>query len=367
MPSIALHVNGRIYSGWKEAAVTRSVDAVAGRFDLSTMDRWEASAQPWTIYPGDECKLMIDGQAIITGYVDRASPMYDHGSHGIRISGRDKTADLVDCSAIVKSSEIRGLKLEGIAEALAKPFGLKVKTQVNTGPAFPVFAIQPGESAWEAIERAARQRFMVVTTNGEGDLVIADIGTTKAADKLVEGMNIKAARADYDYSHRFSEYIVKGQAAATADGNQAAKNSVQSKATDPAIKRYRPKIITAEMQSSEGSAKDRARLEAAARAGKSTKISVTVQGWTMSSGELWPLNGLVTIDSPMLSADDVELLISEVTFNVSDDSGITTELGLTKPEAYLLGQEKAKKGKKPKKKKKKSEGDSPIDWELPGY
>lgn len=362
MPDITLHVNGLVYGGWKEASVTRALDAIAGSFSLDVMDRWDANAQPWQIMPGDECVLKIGGQPLITGYVDAASPSYSAGSHAIHIAGRDKTCDLVDCSAVVKSYELRGVRLEDIAAQLAAPFGLRVVTQASTGEKFPSFAIQPGETCFEAIQRAARQRFMTVTTNGAGDLVIADIGTTRATDKLVEGENIKEASASYDYTDRFSEYIVKGQAAASDDGTEAARPAVQSAARDDAVRRYRPKVLTSEMGSSEGSAESRAEAEASARAGKSTKISVTVQGWTMSDGNLWPLNALVTLQSPMLLADDVELLISQVEFSVSDSGGTITKLELVKPGTYLLGKNKGKKGKK-----KKGQGNVPIDWELKGF
>lgn len=362
MPDILLYVNGRVYGGWKEARVTRSINALSGSFSLSVMDRWEVNAQPWQIMPGDECVVKINGQPLITGYVDAASPSYDANGHGIDISGRDKTCDLVDCSAVVSSYELRSVKLEDIAAALAKPFGLKVLTQADTGARFESFAIQPGETCFEAIERAARQRFMAVTTNGAGDVVIANIGTTRAADSLVEGRNIKEASAAYDFKDRFSEYIVKGQAAAREDGDEPPKNAVQATMRDDGIRRYRPKVLTAEMQSSDGSAADRAELEAATRAGKSTKIDVTVQGWTMSNGELWPLNALVTLQSPLLLADDVELLITQIEFSVSDSSGTLTRLELMKPGTYLLGRDKGKK------KKKGKGGDKvPIDWELEGY
>ncbi|WVR18341.1 Mu-like prophage tail protein gpP [Bordetella phage PY223] len=361
MPDIKLRVNGKIYGGWKQASVTRSINAIAGSFNLSVMDRWEAGAQPWQIFPGDACVLEIDGKALITGYVDAASPSYGPDAHGIEISGRDKTCDLVDCSADVKAYELRSVKLEEIVSSLARPFGLKVVTQADTGAKFESFAIQPGETCFEAIERAARQRFMAVTTNGAGDVVIADIGTQRAADMLVEGRNIKEARAGYDYTDRFSEYIVKGQAAAREDGEEPSRNAVESTASDPAITRYRPKILAAEMQASDGSAENRAQLEASTRAGKSTKIGVTVQGWTMSNGELWPLNALVTLQSPMLLADDVELLITQVEFSISDSAGMVADLELMKPGTYLLGRNKGKK------KKKKGESKSPIDWELEGY
>lgn len=363
MPDVRLYVNGRIYSGWKSISIARSLDAISGRFDLETMDRWDAQRQPWTIFPGDECELKIDGTPVITGYVDRASPSFTAESHGIGISGRDRTSDLVDCSAVIKGNELRGLKLEQIAAAIAKPFGIKVAAQVSTGPAFSVFAIQPGETCWEAIERAARQRFMVVSVDGSGNLIIADVGTTRAADKLVEGVNLKEAGADYDYSQRFSSYKVRGQQSAQNDGAEVGSNDIESSAADPAVKRYRPKILTAETQATDGSATNRAELEAATRAGKSTRITATVQGWTMSNGALWPVNALVTVQSRLLSVNE-DLVISSVRFGLSDSAGFTTELELTRPDAYLMGQ-RAKKGRR---KKKASDFEiGPEPWELPGY
>lgn len=365
-PNVQLFVNGKVYGGWQEVTVTRSLEAIAGKFDLRVMDRWEANSEPWTIFPGDKCELRIDGKAIVTGYVDAASPSFDAESHGIDITGRDRTADLVDCSAVVKGSELRGQKLEGIARAIAKPFGITVKSEVDTGAVFQSFAIQPGETCWEAIERAARQRFMVMTVDGEGNLIVSDIGTKQAADDLIEGVNIKSASASYDYTNRFSEYRVKGQQASQNDGAEAGKVNVESKATDKNVKRYRPKVLTAETQATDGSAEKRAQLEAATRAGKSTKIAVTVQGWTMSNGELWPVNVLVGIKSRILSIDE-ELLISSVRYNISDSAGIVTELELTRPEAFLLGQGKGRKGRKPKKKKAGDFDVGPEPWELKGY
>lgn len=350
MPDIQLFVNRSIYSGWKEASVTRSIDAICGKFSLRTVDRWEAGGERWTIFPGNECALHLNGVPLVTGYVDKASPSYDSTSHAIAISGRDKTGDIVDCSVDPKISELRGLKLDGIIRALIKPFGLKLITEVDAGAVFYVFAIQPGESVWEAIERALKQRFMILTPNGAGDLVLADIGKKRAYDSLEEGVNIKTASADYDYSQRFSEYIVKGQSSVSNEGQEENNTTIESRAKDRNIKRYRPKVINAEMQASEGSAGNRAELEAATRAGKSTKITVTVQGWTMTNGELWPLNSMIRVKSPFLSADE-DFLISETEFAVSDQNGTTTKLELTRPDAYLLGQGKGKKGKKGKNKK----------------
>ena len=58
---------------------------------------------------------------------------------------------------------------------------------------FPKVAIQPGETGFSCIERQARQRDIIITTNGEGSLVLGKVGSLHAADRLIQGGNIITA------------------------------------------------------------------------------------------------------------------------------------------------------------------------------
>lgn len=59
------------------------------------------------------------------------------GNAEVTISGRDKTADLIDCSALAEGpAELKGGKLGTAAAKIADPFGLKVRTEVETDAAF---------------------------------------------------------------------------------------------------------------------------------------------------------------------------------------------------------------------------------------
>lgn len=357
---VSLHVGGKKYEGWETASITRSIEAVAGSFNLTATDRWYLDTERWQIMPGDMCVLKINGTPIITGYVDSISPSITGDSHEISITGRDKTADLVDCSADVKSFEIRGQTLKSIAEMLCKPFGIAVIASGGTGEAFPSVAIQPGETVWSCIERLAKQRKVAVTTNGNGDLVFAQIGTGKADDALVEGANIKAASATYDFAGRFSEYIVKGQLQSTGDGEDAwnpPQNQVEARTKDANIKRYRPLILTAESGVYESSAATRAQLEAKKRAGDSSEINVTVQGWTQSSGAIWPLNAMALLKCPSLYIDESSFVIASVTFSIGSET--TTAMVLKRADAYI---EIEKPGEKTG--GKKGTGDQTVseDW-----
>lgn len=359
MDRVALFVGGRIFKGWKEVTVARSINAVSGQFGFLSTDRWSMSSDPWQIHPGDECRVELNGVPMITGWVDVVAPSYDEGAHAIAVAGRDRTADLVDCSAVVPSCEIRGMDLEGVARLLCKPFGIEVTDRASLTEIFPSVSIQPGETAWECLERCLRQREAIITTDGEGRLIIDAVGRIRADESLREGENILSASSELDYSMRFSEYIVRWQepSRGTEDSDPWAEvqHAVQGRATDGNVKRYRPMILTAESQVYEGAAITRAAKEARKRAGESTEVRVAVQGWTQESGELWTINSMVHVKSPTLYLDH-DLVLSDVEFRLSG-SGTVTSLTLRDPDAFLLLEKEKSAKAKTKKKAAETEED----------
>ena len=101
---------------------------------------------------------------------------------------------------------------------------------------------------------------------------------------------------------------------------------------DRRVTRHRPLVVLAESQSGEGGLKDRAAWERNVRAGRSQRLSITVQGWRQDDGALWEPNMLVRVDDRRLHVSD-ELLIAAVTLS-RGRQGTVTELELTLPGAF---------------------------------
>lgn len=322
-----LKVNGAIYGGWTSVEIKRGIEQIAGTFRLQVTERWPGQLTAAPVRRGDACEVQVGGQTIITGYVDDTAPEYDATSHTVTISGRDKTGDLVDCSAIHKSGQWKSQKLDQIAADVCAPFGIKVTVQagVDVGKAFPSFNIQEGERAFETLDRAARMRAVLLMSDGAGRLVIGRADTTRVQTDLVEGRNIKKAQGKFDWKERFSHYVVKGQSRTAGQASGTAD--------DAAITRYRPIVVLAEDQGHIASLTERAQWEANIRMGRSNRATVTVQGWSHAAG-LWLPNRIVHLTSPMLYAD-LDLLIASVTYRL-DDTGTTAELELARPEAFDL-------------------------------
>ncbi|MBF8179664.1 phage baseplate assembly protein [Herminiimonas contaminans] len=332
---IELLIDGYFYSGWKSARVEVGIEQASGAFDLSTMDRWQQEQQSWPIYPGNACQILIAGQQVMNGYVDTARPRISKQAHGIRIVGRDKTMDLIDCSAVHKSGQWKRVKADRIARDICQPFGIEVIVDGDVGAAFDSFNIEMGERAFATIDRAARMRGMLVTTDGTGKLRLTRAGTTRATDSLVEGENIIDAELEHSWKERYSEITVKGQGKgdATTFGAKVAHGVASAK--DDVINRYRPLIVIAEQHGSSPTFKQRAEWERNVRRGRSTIANIVVQGWTQKDGSLWRPNTIVSVQTHRLGIDQ-DLLIARCGYATDEREGSFTHLKVVHPSAFEI-------------------------------
>jgi prophage tail gpP-like protein len=328
---VELFVNGRRYGGWLSASIKRSIKAISGSFDLSVTNSWTPEKKPWFIAPLDECVLKIDDEPVITGIVDSISSSFDASTRTINITGRDKTADLVDCSYV--GGALKGLTFLDFIKRAVERFGIEVISEIETGQRREDFTPQQPETVFSFLERAARLRGYLIGTDAEGRILISRLASSRALTALIEGQNILAGSFSFDGTERFSEYIVKGQKRGSDEESGATVAEVMAKATDPDVTRYRPLIIQAEGSSSRQLAQDRARWEAITRAAKSSRITARVKGWRqVPDGPLWKLNQIVAFQSVYFNISQ-DLLITDVTYQQSDE-GTTCELTLERADAY---------------------------------
>lgn len=325
-----LWVGGQRYSGWKSIEIQRGIEQCTGQFSLSVTERWPGSLDPRPIAAGQPCRVTIDGDPVITGYVDEARPGYDDKTTWFNVTGRDKTADLVDCSAIYKTGQWKGQTLARIARDLTAPFGIEVVIGPMAAAAnapIPSFNIEEGESVFDCLERAARLKALMLWTDGLGKLVIDLPGSQRTGTALVEGKNILRAEGMFNWAERYSEYIVKGQAPGQHDARGTARDST--------VNRYRPLIVLAEDAAPGVTPQQRAEWEKQVRAGRANRISVKVQSWRQAGddGELWAPGLLVLFDSPRLRIN-AELVIAQVQYTL-DENGSVALLELADPRAFL--------------------------------
>ncbi|MFN4328298.1 MAG: phage baseplate assembly protein [Limnobacter sp.] len=345
---LTLKVNGQIYSGWKSVSIRQGIEQIAGTFELSITDRWPDQTLQWSISPGEFCEVLIGEDPVITGYVDKVSTSYDAGSHTISVVGRDKTGDLVDCSA--PSVSFSSLSFLQIASKLAEPFDIKVIDQTIEGGKgksprrvsnLAKWSTQNGESVHRTLERIARSEGVMLVSDSKGSLLITRSGLGgKCIDSLELGKNILKASSEQNHSALYSEITVKGQSSA-AGASQFDLSRAQPKASvkrevnatsGSKVGRYRPLVVVAESQADAARCQTRARWEVSNREAKARRISVTVQGWRQSDGSLWGVNKLVKLVCPWMRVDG-QFLIASISMRL-DESGTTSDLELVDPRAF---------------------------------
>lgn len=330
-------VGGKRFRGWKTARVTRSMEAIAGGFTLGVSERWASQLEAWPIAEGDECTVTLDGTTVITGYVDARNPSFASGDLALEVSGRDKSADLVDCSALLSQWEFVNADLLKLVQSVCAPHSVRVRLQPSL-----IFTkvkklhIDPGETAFSVIENACRQAGVLAVSDAAGGIVLTRVGSARAAVDLEEGKNLLSASGSFNASARFAKYVCLGQRGSDDEEYGATTAQVRGEATDPNVKRAsRVLVVRPEQGVTVASAKVRAQWEAITRAAKAATVTCQVQGWAQyEGGPLWSPNMLVHLRSKRLRVD-TELLISQVDHSLTVDGGTTTTLTLKRRDAFL--------------------------------
>lgn len=338
-PEVALLAEGKRYSGWKSIRVTRGIEGLAGSFALDVSDRWRGDQAPWPIVEGDACEVFIDAEKVINGYVDSRKISVSADSRSLSYIGRDRTQDLVDSSVLILDSSTKGHKwtyrnidIAAFTTAIAKQHGISVSVQPGLVlQKDPLLVAHPGETGFEAIKRATGSASVIVISDGDGGILITRAGTQRVT-ALVEGGNIKTAEVDYNATERFFKYLLSSQPPGSDEAN-AESLRVQAEATDVDVRRTnRVLVVRPDKGMNTATARRRADWEARMRAAKAVTVSITVQGWTMPSGALWPINAITHVSAPRAIGIEGDMLISQVEYSMGEQGTITT-LSLVRPDA----------------------------------
>jgi len=277
----------------------------------------------------------LGDETLIDGYIDRLTIVYDGRRHSIKVEGRDRTADLADCSAVHSPDEWHQVGLSELAGILAAPFDVAVAVEpgLDLGRPFERFKIRQGETALEALDRACRQRAVLPVSDGRGDLLLTrsgrhDMGT------LTLGHEPISASAVLSDDERYSRYIVKGQRPANDRFNGPVTTAAVATAEDPNVARHRPLLLLAEEPGDAEILAQRAKWEAATRAGRARSVAVTLRDWRRD-GRLWAPGASVAYSDPFMGLTEAaRMIVAKVEFTVSHKEGSLTRLELRSEAAF---------------------------------
>lgn len=318
--NFSARVEGQSLTNWKSVRLTRALNQLADTFEM------EAVPMPGEppCRPGERVELIFDGSTLCTGWLEERHVEHDADSHTLRLAGRALTADLVDCSVLRQALQWHKQTLVQIARDVCGPFDIAVELtpdaamDATIGAPIRRAALQDGESAFELLERLARQVGALLSTGPQGQLRIGSPLVLPLATRLVARKNLIFSGRSETHKERFSRYLVRGQTSSsdTFPGDKAA--AIEKMEEDPAIQRYRPLVVMAETPGDDLAA--RARWERRARWAQSLTFQVRTVGWSHGAG-VWAPGDLVRLTDSSVGVDD-ELLITAVTLDLSEEGEI---------------------------------------------
>jgi prophage tail gpP-like protein len=360
MDDLTLKINGQDLSGWTSIRVTRGIERFPSDFEITMSEIDPVNrASAFRINPGDPCKVLLGHDTVVTGYVDRFMPSIADGLHTIRVCGRSKCADLVDCAAEWPGGQIHGNSAARVAEQLVEPYGkpsagnaevreyrdllyafpwkITVNADEYVGLPIQKFNLNLGETPYDIIERVCRYSGLLVYDDEDGNLVLSRAGTKEAASGFKEGVNVQSASIDYSIDQMFSEYTCYIQSVDSYKELGDHGNLIYT-SNEELVKRHRKRVIISEA----GDDKDftvtkiRAEWERRRRFGRSYQLHLTTDSWRDKNGDLYTPNTLVPLSLRSLKLLNAKWLISEVTYSRDLQNGTTCELTIMPPEAFTV-------------------------------
>jgi prophage tail gpP-like protein len=294
---------------------------------------------------GASVKIKIDGEAILTGFIEKQEVDFSRDNVNLVISGRDKLGDFVDSRVpntifkppigfvdilekllIATGYEVAspkksllsiGSKLAGLVNELGSGQVKIVNDYEVNGQVIEKFATNESigfgkdESAYQLIRRLADKRRLVIGTNGDGNIVIRSIGQERAgtilvndifANKLNLDNNIISASIIRDDSRRYYEYKILSRSNSTTVTNAIGVS--QSQITGDSLKdnttqysgifydsEIRPtrKFLDNVSNLNVSQCKKRAEWECNIRRAKAFRYECSVYGWRQNLKEIGSL------------------------------------------------------------------------------
>lgn len=372
MTGMVVEIDGVVFDQWTSGEVTRSLKDFSGSFSFTFRDADRsiatfpyASPPPaFRLRPGSRVIIRIGREKVLDGWLKTVEPNIDEENAEVTISGEDKAGDLIDCAAAPDGpGEFRNIKLEDAAKKIAEPFGLSVRADIDTGAPFPRLAIDIGETGLAAIEKAARQRHALVTSDGVGGIVITRAGRGRAPADLKLPGAVRGSRGAFTHEGRHSETIVRAQAEKAegrrdglaaaltpasapvppenrqeTDGSATERErrgtALTGRARDDEITRHRPIVHLGRTQADGTSAQDEADWRMRTARAQAEEVNLRVRGFGVD-GRLWRVNEMAFV-SDAFQGIERDMLISALTYRQSEGDA-ETELTVTSPEAFAKG------------------------------
>lgn len=335
---ITLVVNGAEYASWSQASIKYAADAAARSFDFTVADV-PGNLEGFQIQPQDVALVYVGSDLVVNGYIDVIAPSFDASNHTMKITGRSKSADMIDTSATHSTGQFKDKTALDIAKEIDH-YGVGVESPMDLDK-HRYFQINQGEKTIDAIDRLARADGFLIRGKADGGLILERAGDARMGGALIEGMiPILSGSSSLRADKKFSDVTVKGQNGSGVEDDDIEGEGIVK---NDGAKRYRPRIQLCDTAGGKANCTKQAEWQAKRLEGMNTSANFTCAGFRLGA-ELWEANRLVYVNSPKLRIDQ-DMSIKSVDLSQDAQGGSSTKLSLVDPRA-LGGDAPGKSGGK---------------------
>lgn len=314
--NVELLIGGNMHGDWSSYEIDSDL--------LTPADAWHVSLgmadgkMPPDVFAGAPVIVKVGGETVLTGRVDEIDHPVSKTAHSFSLSGRDRAADLIDCSAPVFTAKMVSLK--EIVAKIVSSFGIsRYRIDADVTRTREKINIEPGDTAWDALVHAAEANGLWPWFEPDGTLVIGgpDYSTPVVATLILrksgKGNNVISLAKQESMHGRYSEVTVLGQTHGTE--SEQGKNALRATVTDIGVSWHRPKIVVDHEADSTAVCRDRARKLISDSRLNGLTLSAVVKGHRIvvpgqpSDGLLWKPGQRIRVISEPHDIDAVFFLM----------------------------------------------------------
>lgn len=350
---IILQIGGYVINGWDSASIDSQIDTPAENWSFKLF-QVDGEPLPKDIAGASDIKIFYNKELILTSIADKVAEAVSRDGYGLEISGRDLAGQLIDCSVPIFTG--RQVTLEELLSrfVLSGDLGAKfrdVRIQNNSWLKNKA-SVEPGESLWDAIAKAAAVTGQHVWLEPDGTLAIGDPFASpyrvqmplRLMKPLDNNNNVLDLSYENDVSSVFAEIKILGQ-------DSKGSHVLSSASANTQYTFNRLKII------SMGDVETKAEADAALNKIKKDNdlqahaLDATVSGWTID-GKVWTPGWHLNLETNALVNATAKWAVYGRTLLLSRAEGKTAKLRMKRQGDWaqpLLHKEPAKKPSKRKK------------------
>ena len=321
---VEISCNGIVFDEFDDFSLNKSIEAFCSYFSFTICQR---IANNVGITKGAKITITIENELVFTGFIENIENSQDYNQHYLTISGRDKTAELIDSYILPKQYKQNDfLKLIRLVLDDNGYNNIKINSDIAILPKLigNSFVAEKNSKIFEFIDNLAKTISVILITDVDGDILITREGADLAVGSLdISNNSINVLNSNLsinsDETYRYIRIIGSQRT------EQNKKRSQNVEFIDYKANTNKRLIVDINTNSNRSKLEDIANWYMAIKRGKGSRYNADMQGFltNITTGLLWQANTILLLKDEANNING-SFLIQGVSYSQSSGGSKTT-------------------------------------------